>query len=114
MFEKRKFVRIAENMSISYQVMHTSKTGDFLTRDMSLGGISFYVSEFIPKDTVLKIKIDLTHLFLSLEALVRVVWVVEDHHKERYEVGAEFLNLSEDDTRNLFEYVSSVLRREKK
>ena len=114
MLDRRKYIRVEDNAHITYQIIHTAKTGDYVTKDISQGGISFFVNEFIPKGAVLKVRLDLKGIPFSFEALVHIVWVVEDQHKEGYEVGAEFENLSEDDTRYLIDYISSILGRQNK
>jgi c-di-GMP-binding flagellar brake protein YcgR len=109
MEERRKYIRVNESSHVGYQVMDASQIGDYMTADISQGGIRFYVSEFVPKGTVLKVRLTLKNIFFSFEALARVAWVREEPHKDRYEIGVEFLNLSTDDSIMLVGYIQKVL-----
>jgi c-di-GMP-binding flagellar brake protein YcgR len=103
-------VRIPEKAPISYEVMSDAKTADFITKDISQGGVRFFVHEFIPKDSLLKIRLTFQKMIFSFEAIVRVVWIKEDHLNERYEVGVEFVNISKKATEHLIGYIEDILR----
>ena len=110
MKEKRRFIRIPEIAKIVYSISNDSKAGDFITRDLSLGGIRFFLHEFVPKGTVLKIKLTIEKTHFSFEALARVVWVVDDTCSQRFEVGAEFLELPAEATNYLVGYIKKCLK----
>lgn len=110
MREKRRFVRIPESAKITYQIANDSKVGDFITRDLSIGGIRFFLHEFVPKGTVLKLKLTIERTHFSFEALAKVAWVIDDASSQRYEVGAEFMEMPDDATKYLVEYIKKCLR----
>ena len=90
MIDKRKFIRIPQSLQISYEISNNPKTQSFLTRNISQGGVSFFTHEFIPKETVLKIRFSLPEF--SYDGFVRVVWIREDAKDDRFEIGAEFMS----------------------
>ena len=110
MRERRKFVRIPENLPISYKLMPSIKTEEIITQDISQGGLRFFVYEFVPKNNFLKIRITLKKIYFSFEALVRVVWIKEQPLAERYEVGVEFINMPKETAERLIDYIKKYLR----
>jgi len=109
MQERRKFIRVPDNSQISYEIMPRPKVGGFFTRDISQGGIRFFVHEFIPKNSLLKIRLTLKKISFSFEAVVKLVWVREDARADRYEVGVEFINIPKKAADNLISYIKNVL-----
>lgn len=109
MLERRRFVRVPEDSQISYEILSDTKSGDFITKDISQGGIRFLVHEFIPKDSLLKIRLTLQKITFSFEAIARIVWIREDPRNERYEVGVEFTNISKKATERLIDYIKAIL-----
>jgi len=109
MIERRKYVRIPESSPISYRIMPNVKIGSFVTKDISQGGIRFSVHEFIPKGSFLKIRFTIEKLYFSFEALVRIVWIVEQPRSEKFEIGVEFVNIPKQTTDHLIDYIRGVL-----
>ena len=110
MLERRKFVRIPERSQISYEILHELKAKDYLTRDISQGGIRFFAHEFIRRNSILRIRLTLTKTTFYFEALAKVVWISEDTLSERYEVGVEFVDIPQDASEHLINYIRSVLK----
>ena len=111
MQERRRFVRVPEESPISYEVLNDARTGQAFTKDISQGGIRFFVKEFIPKDSLLKIYLPLQKILFNFETVIKIVWITEAIHSERYEVGAEFVNISEEDTERLVEYIEKYIHK---
>jgi c-di-GMP-binding flagellar brake protein YcgR len=94
MEERRRYVRIPENLEISYKVISAEKSPSaYTTKDISQGGIRFLAHDFIPKDSRLKIKLNLCKGCIVIEALVRMVWISKSERGESYEVGVEFVDI---------------------
>jgi len=94
MEERRKYIRIPENLEISYKVIPEDEgLRTFTTRDISQGGIRFLVRNFIPKGSRLKIRFALGKSSLVIEAVVHLVWIKESVHSNSYEVGVEFVDV---------------------
>lgn len=111
MVERRRFVRIPEDLPISYEVYPIIKTEKFLTRNISQGGICFFVHKFIPKDSTLKIKLTLSKISFYFEAIARLAWIKKVPHSERYEIGVEFINISKEAAKHLIAYITDIVGR---
>ena len=109
MLERRKFIRIPDSLQIAYKIISEVKTRDYLTRDISQGGIRFFVHEFIPRGNVLKVRLTLDKISFSFEAFVQVVWIKEDIRNERFEIGVEFVNIPKEATERLISYIKYIL-----
>ena len=109
MEELRKYVRIPEDSQILYKVIPSEKSGEYLTKDISQGGIRFLVHSFIPKDSNLRVRLTLHNADVAIEALVRLVWIKEVPHSERYEVGVRFIDIPPKATEYLINYIRSAL-----
>lgn len=91
MLERRKFIRVPQSAKISYEIANNPRPKASIARNISKGGISFFAPEFIASATILKVKFSLDGL--SYDGFVKVIWVMEDTNNERYEIGAEFMNM---------------------
>lgn len=77
-----------------------------MTRDLSLGGVRFISDNFIPAHSVLRleIKLEYGHFEKTIYAIARLIWIREIFDDERYEVGAEFIDISGEDLKFLSDY----------
>lgn len=110
MQDGRRFLRVPENLPISYESWLSTETKESLTKDISQEGISFFVHKFIPKYSLLKIKLTLKKTPFYFEGLVRVVWIKKEPGSERYEVGVEFINIPKKATEHLTDYIKGSLK----
>ncbi len=111
MDERRKYVRIPEKSAISYNVIPTAMMGQFTTEDISRGGIRFMVHHFIPKDSHLKIKMTFGEVSLTIEALVKLVWIKELPYSGSYEIGVQFIDIPQKAADHLLAYIKSFVTR---
>ena len=109
MIERRRYIRIPDRQKISYKVLPDRKAQGFITRDISQGGIRFFVHTFVPPESLLEVRITFERFLFSFEAIVRVVWVEKEPHSERYEIGVEFTNLPKNASKYLVDYITSVM-----
>ena len=110
MSERRRFLRIPESSPISYEILPNAKTREFLTKDISQEGIRFFIHKPVPKYSLLRIKLTLEKMFFSFEAIVRVKWVKQEAHGQRYEIGVEFINIPEKAKEHLIDYIKSIIK----
>ena len=82
-----------ENSEVSYRIVNSSKSKRFIGRDISRGGVRFYVHEFIPKGSVLRLKISPADKSFYFESLVVVKWIREYPRSGYYEIGTEFIDM---------------------
>ena len=114
MHERRKYTRVPESLQISYVVLPAEAVKEYLTKDISQGGIRFLTHEFIPKDSRLKIRITFPRTLFSFEALVKCMWVVEMPYGEEFEIGVEFIDLPLEIIEYLISYIKVSLNIKKK
>jgi c-di-GMP-binding flagellar brake protein YcgR len=110
--ERRRFTRIPESSEITYRIISEAKTEHFITQNLSRGGVRFFVHEFIPQGTLLKIKLRLKKTSFSFEALAQVRWIEEDSFSERFEIGVKFVDISHSNTAYLLRYIDTMLKPE--
>lgn len=106
--ERRRFVRVSEKLQVMYEVVSCRKAGDYITKDISQGGVRFLVHDFIPQGTCLRIRLSLEPFF-RCEALVKTAWVRENPLSEEYEIGVEFLSMPRDAQDHFIEYIKTCI-----
>jgi len=111
MQERRRYIRIPEESQISYRVLPMTKSKNFLTKNICQGGIRFRVHEFIPKDKLLEIRLTIDKIPFSFEAIGKVRWISQEAGIERYEIGAEFVNIPKRALDHLIDYIKLVLKK---
>lgn len=108
MINRRRHRRVMEYTSISYRLFSSPKPEHFLTRDISESGVRFLSYEFIIKDTILELTLNLTKIPFSFQTQAVVKWIRKDSTGERYEVGAEFLNIPQKAYQILVDYIATI------
>jgi len=109
--ERRRFLRIPENLPVTYELLLNAKTEQCHTKDISQEGIRFFIDNLVPKYSLLKIKLNLDKPSLSFDALVRVVWIKKTPQNDKYEVGVEFISAPKAATEHLIKYIRSNLKK---
>ncbi|MFA4992940.1 MAG: PilZ domain-containing protein [Candidatus Omnitrophota bacterium] len=106
MQERRRYTRVPESLQIAYEIIPAEAIKEYLTKDISQGGIRFLTHEFIPKDSRLRIRIIFPKtLLFSFEALVKCMWIREVPYSEEFEVGVEFIDLPPEILDYLINYI---------
>ena len=111
MHERRQYVRIPDESEITYKVLSEPKINMFFTKDLSRGGIRFFIQDAVPQNSLLEIRLTLEKIPFSFRTIVRTKWVRKVAHSERYEIGAEFVNLPEDANEYLIRYIDSLIKK---
>ena len=106
--ERRKYVRIPDGSQITYQVITGKKACDYITRDLSRGGIRFFVKNFFQKDSILKIKLTMDRAPVTFEAVVKTAWVSQVPHSDQYEIGAQFIDMPSEAVGHLIDYIRII------
>ncbi|MDD5115997.1 MAG: PilZ domain-containing protein [Candidatus Omnitrophica bacterium] len=110
MLERRRYARVPESLQIAYEILPAESTGQYLTKDISQGGIRFLAHEFIPKGSRLRIRISFPRTLFSFEALVKCMWIKEMPLGEEFEVGVEFVDLPPEIVDYLISYIRVSLK----
>ena len=87
--EKRQFRRMLHSQSVKYQFKDPSQFGGCVSRDLSEGGVRVRLSNFVPLNTELTLKIRLADENI-VECASRVIWVEKSRFGESYQAGLEF------------------------
>jgi len=113
--EKRKFPRLMVEANVEYQILDEKKRKRKLAKDISSGGICIIVFENLPVDTELSLKIFLSDINYVMEVKGRVAWKSEyslsSEGTVRYQLGIEFVDISDLDRKRLDNYIFTLLRK---
>ena len=102
----RRYKRIEEHIQICYKSLASQSVSEcVLTKDISGVGIKFATKNSIPERVILEIDISLPGHKGTIKTLGRVLWVSRCESMDDYEIGCEFLEMSEEDRSNLMEYI---------
>ena len=113
MLEKRKFIRLAAAIGVTYKILKTHKRikqALSLVKDIGGGGIRLLVKEDLRVGDLIRLEIQIPHLKEPIEAVGEVVWfsAQKDKDHERREAGAKFRDIDQKDLHKIFEYVHSI------
>ena len=109
MEEHRKYIRVPEKSQISYNVLSEKERGQYVTSNISQGGIRFSVHNFIPKGSHLKISMTFSKTSVAIDALVKLVWIKELPYNGAYEVGVQFIDIPPKAAEHLINYIKSFV-----
>ena len=106
MGEKRKNPRIDVSFPLECKNLPSRNYFYTVSKDLSLSGTRILINEFIPKDNLLKIHINLIDKVLDLKA--KVVWCNKERVSERYSIGVEFVEINDADKDELYCFLSKI------
>ena len=109
MQERRQYIRIPESTEILYRRVPDTRSSGYLTKDISQSGIRFFIHEFIPVKSILKVRVRLKKNYYTFEALAKVQWIKEDITGNRFEIGVEFTEISTEAARCLVDYIQAFI-----
>lgn len=111
-FEKRKHPRFSLDLPVEYWRLDTSKSHPARTGNVSEGGILLYLPEEVEIGEQLRLRlfIDSGLDFMSIEGIVQVVWIdLHSAEEGEYRTGVKFVEISEQDFRNLQNCLNSLI-----
>jgi len=80
-----------------------------IARDISSGGIRVLVNEFVSVFTRLVVEVAIPSTPKPVKVISKVAWIQKRPHGEQYEVGMQFLDMAEEDRRNITEFVEKSI-----
>ena len=114
--ERRRYARLNALVDVAYnRHPHEPETESLLrlSKNISKGGICLIVYDELKKDDLLDLKIFLPDTNNPVEAMGQVVWasefIIGDKIGKRYDVGIEFVKISDKDKDRIDRYVFSHL-----
>jgi len=107
--ERRQQPRVNTTMSVQYRGIRQADDSvvNAISRDISNGGVRLLVNEFISVFTRLVLEIALPSVPKPVRVVSKVTWIRKRPYGEQYEVGAQFMDMSEEDKRGVFDFVES-------
>lgn len=108
--EKRKHPRVACEIDSSFWNLDRVATAAPVTtvvKDISEGGIRFRAGHFVPVHNKLLFKIQIPKQ-KCIEVVAQPAWIWEVQSLSRFDIGAKFLSLSEDDREIIKQFTSSL------
>ncbi len=118
--DRRQFARLSANVGVSYRVVKdafTDETDDeapeqgAVTKDISAGGLAFFLKEKIAEGSILELRIDLPAQKEALKCLARVMRCTPIDGTPFFETGVCFLDLSGRDRQALDKFVEKGEKR---
>jgi len=105
--ERRQYPRVNTTMSIQYRGIRQASDSVMgaIARDISSGGIRVLVNEFISVFTRLVVEVYIPSTSEAVKVVSKVAWIQKRPHGEQYEVGMQFMDMAEEDRRNISEFV---------
>jgi c-di-GMP-binding flagellar brake protein YcgR len=107
MNERRKHPRFGIKVPVQYKNINTPTEpyAGALTKDVGEGGMRFIGNEFLSLANRLVITLALPAPGRSVKIITKVAWIRKVPMGDQYEIGSQFLSMSEEDKRELKEYL---------
>ena len=110
--DKRKHPRVKTHITVRYRnlrdgaaVQGESSVGT----NISTGGVRFKVGEFVSMACRLILELDVPLCSKPIKAISRVAWIRKSDSGDAYEIGNQFLEMSDKDQKMISEYIDSVV-----
>ena len=103
--DKREFPRFLFSEPVTYGLPEVPISGS-VAGNISLGGISLKVQEFVPLGVVLELQIRLDQSSKVIWARAKVVWVRQLSSEDNYEIGLKFIR-DEECARAIGRYINT-------
>ncbi len=112
--ERRQFPRVSSAMPIQYRGIHQASDAvvGTVARDISSGGVRLIANEFISVFTRLVVEVSIPSTRKPIKAISKVVWIHKRPYGEQYEVGMQFVDMPEEDKRNIVHFVERSVPRQ--
>nr|MBU1328778.1 PilZ domain-containing protein [Candidatus Omnitrophota bacterium] len=90
--EKRIASRVLFNSPVRYHQKGAQIYSNTVGKDISNSGMGFISNEFIPRHSKLVFEIHHPWQTEPIQTLAEIVWISDQPHSERFNVGAKFLD----------------------
>ncbi|MEE8360361.1 MAG: PilZ domain-containing protein [Candidatus Omnitrophota bacterium] len=108
--ERRRYPRFSVNVPVQYKniKMLQDPSSGALTKDVGEGGIRFVGNEFLSLANRIVMTITLPTPARPVKIISKVAWIRKVPMGEQYEIGSQFLSMSEEDKRTLKDYLEKA------
>jgi len=98
-FDKRKFPRLNFNCEIQIQTLDKKESINAVTENLGAGGLCVMADKAIDRFSKCGVRIDFGEGSDAVEYMGKVVWIIPTKdakgRKNRYDIGIEFIDMSE-------------------
>jgi hypothetical protein len=108
--DKRQHSRVGCEIDSSFRNLDAEASkpiSETLIQDISEGGIRFRTNHFIPVHNKLLFRIQMPNSKF-IEAVARPAWIREIPNLRLFDIGAQFISLSDEDRTIIKEFASSI------
>lgn len=106
--ERRKAARVNARVPLQFKDIQRpieTYTGT-ITKDISGGGVRFLSNEFLSIFTRLLVEVSVPTFSRPIKAISKVAWIQKVPRSNQYEVGVQFLDMTEEDKKQLASFIS--------
>jgi c-di-GMP-binding flagellar brake protein YcgR len=108
--DRRKYKRLKDDFNVKIDYLEKYKETNInigKSIDVSATGVHFMIDKLMPIDTIITIKFIKPKSFDFFQGNAKVAWC-EEHKTEkgRYSIGVEFIDMNDEDSRQLDFYLS--------
>ena len=109
--ERRQQPRVNTTMSVQYRGIRQASDSvvNTISRDISAGGVRLLVDEFISVFTRLVLEIAVPSTPKPVRVVSKITWIRKRPYGEQYEVGAQFMDMPEEDKRGLSDFMEKSI-----
>jgi len=106
--ERRRFPRINARLPLQFKdIQRPIETySGTLTRDVSEGGARFVAGEFLSIFTRLLLEVSVPSFSRPIKAISKVAWIQKIPRSNQYDVGVQFMDVTEEDKKHLASFVA--------
>lgn len=106
--ERRRSTRINARVPLQFKdIQRPIETySGTLTKDISEGGARFTAGEFLSVFTRLLVEISMPSFSRPIKAISKVAWIQKQPRGTQYNVGLQFLDMTEEDKKHLASFIA--------
>ncbi|NQT90327.1 MAG: PilZ domain-containing protein [Candidatus Omnitrophica bacterium] len=106
--ERRRFPRVGARVPLQFKdIQRTIETySGTLTKDISTGGVRFTSNEFLSIFTRLLVEASVPSFSRPIKAISKVAWIRKIPRSSQYDVGVQFMDMTEEDKKQLGSFIS--------
>ena len=109
--EQRKHQRVEAHVPVKYCKLRNGagiKGASSISKNLSQGGVRFRAAEFISMACRLILEVDIPMSARSVKAISRVAWIRKSASVDNFEIGSQFIEMSEEDKKLISKYIGNL------
>ena len=106
MKDQRKFIRFGVSFPVECKALSSQLYFYTVSKNLSLGGLRIISKDFLSKDSMIKVNVNLIDKVLNIKA--KIAWCNNGRASERYISGIELFEMNQVSKIELFELINSI------